>query len=46
MQTDSFLSLCTKLKFKWTKALHIKLDTVKLIEEKKWEETLGYREKF
>ena len=32
MQIDSFLSLCTKLKSKWIKDLHIKLDTLKLIE--------------
>jgi hypothetical protein len=34
MQTDPFLSPCTKLKSKWYKDLHIKPDTVKLIEEK------------
>jgi hypothetical protein len=34
MQTDPFLSPCTKLKFKWIKDLHIKPDTLKLIEEK------------
>jgi hypothetical protein len=33
MQIDSFLSLCTKLKSKWIKDLHIKLDTLKLIEK-------------
>jgi len=34
MQIDPFLSPYTKLKFKWIKALHIKADTLKLIEEK------------
>ena len=34
MQIDPFLSPCTKLKFKWTKDLHIKPDTLKLIEKK------------
>ena len=34
MQIDPFLSPCTKLKFKWVKDLHIKPDTLKLIEEK------------
>jgi hypothetical protein len=34
MQTDPFLSPCTKLKFKWIKDLHIKPDTLKLIGEK------------
>ena len=31
---DPFLSPCTKLKSKWIKDLHIKPDTLKLIEEK------------
>jgi hypothetical protein len=31
---DLILSLCTKLKSKWIKDLHIKLDTQNLIEEK------------
>jgi hypothetical protein len=31
---DQFLSPCTKLKTKWIKDLHIKPDTLKLIEEK------------
>ena len=31
---DPFLSPCTKFKFKWIKALHIKPDTLYLIEEK------------
>ena len=34
MQIDPFLGPCTKLKSKWVKELHIKPDTVKLIEEK------------
>jgi hypothetical protein len=34
MQTDPFLSLCTKLKFKWIKDLFIKPYTLKLIEKK------------
>jgi len=34
MQIDPCLSPCTKLKSKWIKDLHIKLDTLKLIEEK------------
>jgi len=34
MQIDTFLSPCTKLKSKWIKQLHIKPETVKLIEEK------------
>ena len=34
MRIDPFLSLCTKLKSKWIKDLHIKLETLKLIEEK------------
>jgi hypothetical protein len=34
MQIDSFLSPRTKLKSKWIKDLHIKPDTLKLIEEK------------
>jgi hypothetical protein len=31
---DPFLSPCTKLKSKWIKGLHIKPETLKLIEEK------------
>jgi hypothetical protein len=31
---DPFLSPCTKLKSKWIKDLHIKPDTLKLIEQK------------
>jgi len=34
MQIDPFLSSCTKLKSKWIKDLHIKPNTLKLIEEK------------
>ena len=34
MQIDPCLSPCTKLKSKWIKDLHIKADTLKLIEEK------------
>jgi hypothetical protein len=34
MQIDPFLYLCTKLKSKWIKNLHIKPETLKLIEEK------------
>jgi hypothetical protein len=34
MQIDPFLSLCSKLKSKWIKDLHIKPDTLKHIEVK------------
>jgi hypothetical protein len=34
LQIDPFLSPCTQLKSKWFKNLHIKSDTLKLIEEK------------
>jgi hypothetical protein len=34
MQIDPFLSPCTKFKSTWIKDLHIKPDTLKLIEEK------------
>jgi hypothetical protein len=34
MQIDLFLSPCTKVKSKWIKELHIKPETLKLIEEK------------
>ena len=34
MRIDSFLSPCTKFKSKWIKELHIKLETLKFIEEK------------
>ena len=36
MQINPFLSPCTKLNSKWIKELHIKPDTLKLIEEKVW----------
>jgi hypothetical protein len=47
-QIDPFLSPCTKLKSKWIKELHIKPETLKLIEEKveKSLEDMGTREKF
>ena len=34
MQIDPFLSPCTKVKSKWNKELHIKPETLKLLEEK------------
>jgi hypothetical protein len=34
MQINSFLTPCTKLKSKWIKILHIKPDTLKVIEKK------------
>jgi hypothetical protein len=34
MRIDLFLSPCTKVKSKWIKELHIKPESVKLIEEK------------
>jgi hypothetical protein len=34
MRIDPFLSPCTKVKSKWIKKLHIKPETLKLIEEK------------
>jgi hypothetical protein len=48
MHIDPFLSPCTKLKSKWIKDLHIKSDTLKLIEEKVGEslEHMGTAEKF
>jgi hypothetical protein len=48
VQIDPFLSLCTKVTSKWIKKLHIKPDTVKLIEEKvgKSLEDMGTGEKF
>ena len=48
MLSDPFLSPCTKLKSKWSKELHIKPETVKLIEEKVWEslKDMGTGEKF
>jgi hypothetical protein len=47
-QIDPFLSPCTKLKSKWIKELHIRPETLKLIEEKvgKSLEDLGTGEKF
>ena len=48
MGIDPFLSSCTKLKSKWTKELHIKLEILKFIEEKvgKSLEDMGTGEKF
>jgi hypothetical protein len=48
IQIDPFLSLCTKLKSKWIKYLHIKPETLKLIEKKvgKSLEHMGTGEKF
>jgi hypothetical protein len=48
MQIDPFLSPCTKHKSKWIKELHIKPDTLKLIEEKlgKSLEDMGRGERF
>ena len=48
MQIDPFLSPCTKIKSKWIKELHIKPETLKLIEEKVVEslEDMGTGEKF
>jgi hypothetical protein len=48
MEIDPFLSACTKLKSKWIKELHIKPETLKLIEEKveKSLEDMGTGEKF
>jgi hypothetical protein len=48
MQIDPFLSPCTKLKSKWIKELHIKLETLKFIEKKveKSLEDMGTGEKF
>jgi hypothetical protein len=34
MRIEPLLSPCTKVKYKWIKELHIKPETVKLIEEK------------
>jgi hypothetical protein len=47
LSIDPFLSPCTKVKSKWFKELHIKSDTVKLIEEKVGEslEDIGTGEK-
>jgi hypothetical protein len=41
MRIDPFLSPCTKLKAKWIKELHIKPETLKLIEEKVGENLEG-----
>ena len=48
IRIDPFLSPCTKLKSKWIKDLHIKLETLKLIKEKVGEslEDMGTGEKF
>jgi hypothetical protein len=48
MQIDPFLSPCTKVKSKWIKELHIKQETLKLIEEKvgKSFKDMGTGEKF
>jgi hypothetical protein len=48
MQSDPFLSPSTKLKSKWIKDIHIKSDTLKLIEEKvgKSLEDMGTGERF
>jgi hypothetical protein len=48
MQIDPFLSPSTKVKSKWIKELHIKPETLKLIEEKEGKslEDMGTGEKF
>jgi hypothetical protein len=48
MRIDPFLSPCTKVKSKWIKELHIKTETLKLIEEKvgKSLKHMGRGEKF
>jgi hypothetical protein len=48
MRIDPFLSPCSKVKSKWIKELHIKPETLKLIEEKVWEslEDMSTGEKF
>jgi hypothetical protein len=48
MRIHPFLSTCTKVKSKWIKELHIKPETVKLIEEKlgKRLKDMGTGEKF
>jgi hypothetical protein len=48
MRIDPFLSPCTKLKSKWIRELHIKRETLKLIEEKvgKSLEDMGTGERF
>ena len=48
MQIDPYLSPCTKVKVKWIKELHLKPETLNLIEEKvgKSLEDMGTGEKF
>ena len=48
IRIDPFLSPCTKVKSKWIKELHIKPETLRLIEEKlgKSLEDMGTGEKF
>ena len=48
MQIDPVLSPCTKLKYKWIKNLHMKPDTLKLIEKQLWKnfELMDTGEKF
>jgi hypothetical protein len=48
MQVEAFLSPCTKLKSKWIKDLHIKPDTLKLMDDKvgKSLKHIGTGEKF
>jgi hypothetical protein len=48
MGIDPFLCPCTKFKFKWIKELHIKLETLKFIQEKvgKSLKDMGTGEKF
>jgi hypothetical protein len=48
MQIGPFLSPCTNVKSKWIKELHVKPETVNLIEEKVGEslEDMGIGEKF
>jgi len=48
MQIYPFLSHCTKVKSKWIKDLHIKPDTLKLIDEEvgKYLEHIGTGENF
>ena len=48
MIIDPFLSSCTKLMYKWNKALHIKPGTLKLVEEKvvKTLKDIGTEKKF
>jgi hypothetical protein len=48
MRIDPFLCPCIKLKSKWIKELHIKPETLKLIEKKVWKslEDMHIGEKF